>query len=546
MRGPVVSLLLPILLFLLTAPPARAEDSAPPGYPAILGEHGGPWARAHYPVRVRKLEKIEWKFGTGSKTGMSVPGRDGLVRVMSGGGNICGVDAATGKGRFWVAGNHRFWNYSSCVLGPDGTAYGGNFGWISAVRPDGKVAWRTDLNASWIHRSPALSPDGKTLYVGADNLGLASLDAATGNVNWLRRDFKSPWTLYTFDSQGRLVAGIRDRVVCFERDGREAWEMAGGVSSLMTVGGLLVVSRGKSLEVVDPATRKPRFSIDLGATIHGTALGDDGRIVVSLRSGEMAQVDQTGRVRWKRRISGKRLSRPVTAAGGETVVMDLAGRVFLLDSNGLTVSSIETGASFWTWRPSIGPDGHVYVNHDNDVLRIGGTKRERAKPVRSTSILVVADDFVVDVWVNGRLVPLSSRQRLAEVFGAMTERVHVDLRDGDWVVFNVVANRMRWGGASYFGAYATDDDGQVGFVSNTTCGWYACDDPSKVASFIEDRDAGTDRKAVAPERPWRDAKDRWRGQLGKDFPGEPVWGRTANTWIKHIVGHREAGSILRD
>src|ERR1043166_8249775 len=65
-------------------------------------------------------------------------------------------------------------------------------------------------------------------------------------------------------------------------------------------------------------------------------------------------------------------------------------------------------------------------------------------------LIAVADDFVVDVWHDGLRVPEARRTLLRERFGACTERIDVPVRAGDWLVFHVVNNRMRWGGARYF------------------------------------------------------------------------------------------------
>ena len=79
----------------------------------------------------------------------------------------------------------------------------------------------------------------------------------------------------------------------------------------------------------------------------------------------------------------------------------------------------------------------------------------RAEPPRGRVIadrlFTVADDFIVDVYHNGVKVPDAKRTLLHEVFGATAERIDIEVREGDWVVFNVVNNRLRWGGASYFG-----------------------------------------------------------------------------------------------
>jgi hypothetical protein len=154
---------------------------------------------------------------------------------------------------------------------------------------------------------------------------------------------------------------------------------------------------------------------------------------------------------------------------------------------------------------------------------------------RVREVYVVADDFVVDVWVNGKLVQDSSRHMLTETFGAMGEVIHTRLKRGDWIVFNVVNNRLRWGGVSYFGACGKDEMGNLRFWSTPEEGWFACDDPSAAAGFIANRDAGTKQKAVAPARPWGTAGQIWGCLIHTAFPGKPVWGRKRNTWIKYVV-----------
>jgi hypothetical protein len=38
-------------------------------------------------------------------------------------------------------------------------------------------------------------------------------------------------------------------------------------------------------------------------------------------------------------------------------------------------------------------------------------------------LITVTDDFIVDAWVNGRRIDDTSRQLLAEIFGATVERI---------------------------------------------------------------------------------------------------------------------------
>src|SRR5438270_4723551 len=66
-------------------------------------------------------------------------------------------------------------------------------------------------------------------------------------------------------------------------------------------------------------------------------------------------------------------------------------------------------------------------------------------------LFTVADDFIIDIYHNGVKVPDRKRTLLEERFGATAERIEMAIRPGDWVVFNVVNNRLRWGGCAYFG-----------------------------------------------------------------------------------------------
>ena len=172
---------------------------------------------------------------------------------------------------------------------------------------------------------------------------------------------------------------------------------------------------------------------------------------------------------------------------------------------------------------------------------LGGPAAAPAKPApvppaRAHYLITAADDFVVEVYHNGRRVPDSRRHLLLERFGATAERVDLEVRPGDWLVFNVVNNRLRWGGASYFavaGCFARDE---FGFVSRPGAGsWSACDRPADVDHFISERGYGRDRPARAVSRPWGEGDGHMRAFAGAGWKGAPVWGDTPNTWIKVLV-----------
>ena len=163
----------------------------------------------------------------------------------------------------------------------------------------------------------------------------------------------------------------------------------------------------------------------------------------------------------------------------------------------------------------------------------------RAEPphgrVIADRLFTVADDFIVDVYRNGVKVPDEKRTLLHEVFGATAERIDVEVREGDWIVFNVVNNRLRWGGASYFGVTGRGASG-VAFTTGPDDGrWSCCDDTEKVSEFIADRDYLAGNAARPIENPWADG-DSLMNQIADGWSGRPIWGRSRNTWIKFVAG----------
>ena len=162
----------------------------------------------------------------------------------------------------------------------------------------------------------------------------------------------------------------------------------------------------------------------------------------------------------------------------------------------------------------------------------------RAEPPRGRVIadrlFTVADDVIVDVYHNGVKVPDAKRTLLHEVFGATAERIDIEVREGDRVVFNVVNNRLRWGGASYFGVTGRGESG-VAFVTEPGGGrWSCCDDTEKVSEFIGDRDYLAGNAARPIGNPWAEG-DGLMHQIADGWEGKPIWGRSRNTWIKFVA-----------
>jgi len=137
----------PLGLLLALALPASA-------CPEAVGESVDADRSALWPVRVRGLERVVWTWVEGSRTGFPAPLGDGSLRIQAGGGGIRAVDVARGKRSWLEPGSMGHWNYSACVLGPRGVAYGGDYDWVRAVDAGGKRLWEAHLGA----RTSATSP----------------------------------------------------------------------------------------------------------------------------------------------------------------------------------------------------------------------------------------------------------------------------------------------------------------------------------------------------------------------------------------------------
>src|SRR5262249_41368608 len=127
-----------------------------------------------------------------------------------------------------------------------------------------------------------------------------------------------------------------------------------------------------------------------------------------------------------------------------------------------------------------------------------------ASRLRAKWFFTVADDFVINIWKNGGVVAESKRELLAEIYGATIERVNLDLAVGDWLVFHVVNNRLRWGGCKFFGLAGLIAEKETTIVSSKSDLWSYTDKPGDVARFIGERDFLKDRSVhvIPQDRAW--------------------------------------------
>jgi len=173
------------------------------------------------------------------------------------------------------------------------------------------------------------------------------------------------------------------------------------------------------------------------------------------------------------------------------------------------------------------------------VSAFGSDAKETSSPesaIRGRYLITVADDFIVDVYHNGVKVPDGRRELLEERFGATVERINVEVHKGDWLVFHVVNNRLRWGGASYFGAASCFGKDEFGFVSGVECGcWSTCDSPRDAEKFIARKNFLRQHSASLIANPWGDGTPLMQAYAGPAWNGQPIWGHAPSTWLKVVV-----------
>lgn len=155
--------------------------------------------------------------------------------------------------------------------------------------------------------------------------------------------------------------------------------------------------------------------------------------------------------------------------------------------------------------------------------------------VLADELVLVAKDFVIEIYHNGRRLERSERRMVLDRFGSTVEKVDVDVEIGDWLVFHVAHNRLRHGGTKYFGLTGLRD-GVPTIVSRANSeDWSICDQAALSSEFIHQREFGTEARAIPIAKPWEEGGKFMKKYSGHDFVGDPVWGTAASTWIKFTV-----------
>lgn len=171
-------------------------------------------------------------------------------------------------------------------------------------------------------------------------------------------------------------------------------------------------------------------------------------------------------------------------------------------------------------------------------------QRQRQKIV-GDSAFWIACDFATDVWQNGQRVPLGQRRMQAEIYGRTIERDQFEIRQGDWLVFQLARNPLRENGARLF-MFTLLKDNEPVLKSDDSAIWSCISDPKLAAGFIRSYQSPSESavSVIPPNQRWNDGYRRFQQAYG-NLGAEPIWGDGTVVWIKLRIprsGERQASA----
>lgn len=281
----------------------------------------------------------------------------------------------------WAVNVQGYITLSSPALSPDGsTVYVGversGSGRVVALTSEGVRKWDTVL-AEPVDSSPAVGPDG-TVYIGCVDGRLYALNPLDGAPKWTLNAggfvTSSPaigadGTIYVGSSAGKLHAVTPGGV------GRWSYQTGGGIDSSPAIaadGTIYIGSDDKSLYAVTPdGVLKWRFQTG-GRIFASPAIGADGTIYIGSGDQKMYAVSPAGGLRWEYSTNGDIQSSPVLGAEGTVYFASADGNFYALNPTGddeervrwktdLRASTASTAA--------VRGDGVIILGADDDKVR---------------------------------------------------------------------------------------------------------------------------------------------------------------------------------
>jgi outer membrane protein assembly factor BamB len=365
-----------------SAPPRAAKGDAVRRPPLWAAFRGGPRRIGRTPFALpRKLPRIAWRVPTGRAV-YSSPAIDGLGRIFVGSldGDLVSVSPdggvhlrrrlgapvfaspallASGDGVVVGADDDRvrlldtetgreLWSFAlgpcpkerglgadtvrcnadaSPLVGADGTIFVAADA-LYALRPDGHLAWRSELPAH-ASSSPAQGADG-TIYLGTQAHTLHAV-AADGKPRWVFRGGDDFDATPAVTEGGAVVAGCDDFF----------------------------------LYALEASSGSVRWRLRTRASVRSSAaISPGGTIVFGSDDGVLRAAQGDGRLAWSFSTKGPIRSSPTVDPTGAVVFGSGDGHLYALDAGGHLLWSFEIGADVDS-SVAVGPRGRLYFGSDD-------------------------------------------------------------------------------------------------------------------------------------------------------------------------------------
>jgi outer membrane protein assembly factor BamB len=378
-RDSLASIRWAITLLLLVAQPAVAQlaNSNWPMFHANL-KHTGQSA-----VNGPQTAQVKWIFGTPDIVkGSPSIGADGTIYIAHGYA-LCAIkpDGTDNEWCYHLSGESTF---SAPAVAADGMIYyGARDNRLYAFHPDGSLRCRYTIhNDGDVRTSPALSPDGGTIYFSGTWAGIVHAMKPDCTIKWTYKVgqgilWSSPavhpinGTIYIGSTDGALHA--------FDPNGNHLWRLKlqglnRSSSPVIAADNSILMGTTAGITSVTSAGAFRWFFDTVGYVEATPAIGNDGSIYVGTTTGKtfyaLKEVAGKPHVLWT--ITGTAAFPTSPAIGADGVVyVSMGDTVLALRPNGTELWRYQTG-NYINSSPAIADDGTLYIgSSDHNVYAFG-------------------------------------------------------------------------------------------------------------------------------------------------------------------------------
>lgn len=315
------------------------------------------------------LSRLEWAFQTRGEVWTRpavAPDGDLYVGVRDGLLYAIGPD---GDQRWtWDAGAAVM---TDAAVGPDGVLYFAAGRLVVAVGPDGAERWRTDAGGQ-VGSSPAMSANGRWLYLGTYDRTVLGLRATDGEVLWSFETNGDVLSSPAVGPDGIVYIGSHDGFVyALGPEGTEEWrwETSGevwGGPRVTSTGRIVVGSNDEYVYSLTGFGSKVWEHHVRGGVWGRPAEGADGTLYVGSTSRRLYALAPDGTERWQVATGGIASSSPVVDAAGTIYIGSTDGRLYAISPD---------GEVRWTFATEGQILGSPALSPDQRVVYVGSTDR---------------------------------------------------------------------------------------------------------------------------------------------------------------------------